>query len=313
MEVAAWWNHRRLFFYRKYGRLLILRAYSSVVERCPDKTEVVSSILTTPTPAGVVKLADTHASEACELTLVEVQILSPAPKFMHDNREAWEREYQNFSLLNHAFSPTLQSNASDFVRWLRRERGVLLEGARVLDLGSGVGRNAIELARRGAHVTGLEFSSRAIDLARERSAAAGVTVEYLRHDVGTTYPFSDQSFDLAFDITCTNSLSRTGREVYLAETRRVLVPGGWLFVRALALDGDRHAATLLKRVPGAEPDTYVLPELGVTERVFRREDFLATYQPYFKVVELIKISRYVTFKGRKYKRNYWIAYLQKHD
>ncbi len=232
---------------------------------------------------------------------------------MEANREAWEREYQNFSLLNRAFSPTLQSNLSDFLRWLRRQHNFSLEDARILDLGSGVGRNAIELARRGAQVTGLEFSPRAVAIARERSAVANVSVDYLIHDVGMPYPFPDQSFELVFDVTCTNSLSRVGREVYLAETRRVLAPGGWLFVRALALDGDRHAATLLKRFPGAEPDTYVLPELGVTERVFRREDFLATYQPYFKVVELIKISRYVTFKERKYKRNYWIAYLQKHD
>ena len=60
------------------------------------------------------------------------------------------------------------------------ERMGLASGARVLDVGCGFGRHAIELARRGFAVTGIDASAAMIAAAREKAAAAGVTVD-LRH------------------------------------------------------------------------------------------------------------------------------------
>jgi SAM-dependent methyltransferase len=54
---------------------------------------------------------------------------------------------------------------------------------RALDLGCGTGTDAIDLARRGWQVVGIDFASEAIDKAKAKAAAAGVKVEFVVGDV----------------------------------------------------------------------------------------------------------------------------------
>jgi len=49
-----------------------------------------------------------------------------------------------------------------------------LEGRHVLDAGCGSGRHAVELARRGAHVVGVDVSPTMLDMARAAASEAGV-------------------------------------------------------------------------------------------------------------------------------------------
>lgn len=55
----------------------------------------------------------------------------------------------------------------------------LPHGAAVLDLGCGTGRHAIELARRGYRVTGVDISGGMLEVARRNAAVAGVDVEFV--------------------------------------------------------------------------------------------------------------------------------------
>jgi SAM-dependent methyltransferase len=59
----------------------------------------------------------------------------------------------------------------------------LQPGARVLDLCCGQGRHAVELGRRGFHVTGFDLSDYLLGLAREKALVAGVEVEFVRGDM----------------------------------------------------------------------------------------------------------------------------------
>lgn len=52
------------------------------------------------------------------------------------------------------------------------------ENGRVLDVGCGFGRHSIELAKRGFVVTGIDPAEAMIAAAKERAAAAGVSVEF---------------------------------------------------------------------------------------------------------------------------------------
>ena len=45
--------------------------------------------------------------------------------------------------------------------------------SRILDLGCGTGRHAVEFAKRGFDVTGVDFSEAMLSRARERANAAG--------------------------------------------------------------------------------------------------------------------------------------------
>jgi 2-polyprenyl-3-methyl-5-hydroxy-6-metoxy-1,4-benzoquinol methylase len=80
------------------------------------------------------------------------------------------------------------------VDFVERELGAD-RAKRVLDIGCGSGRHAIELARRGYRVTGIDLSDGQLRRAREKAKAAGVAVDFQRHDA--TQPHFKQEFDAA--------------------------------------------------------------------------------------------------------------------
>jgi SAM-dependent methyltransferase len=192
-----------------------------------------------------------------------------------------------------------------------KTRKYSIRGKNILDLGCGTGRNSNYLAERGNNVIGIEISKTAISLAKERAKESLLNVDYRLGGIGEKYDIKDNTIDLVLDVTSSNSLDEKGRKVYLEEVNRVLKNSGYFFVRALCKGGDQNAKILLKESPGGERDTYIIKEMGLTERVFSREDFITTYGKYFKILKLEKTSHYSTFNNRIYKRNYWLAYLKK--
>lgn len=222
--------------------------------------------------------------------------------------EKWESEYRKPKLVTKDDAP--QADTLKFVKWLRKEQGLDMEGLQVLDIGSGTGRNSNHLAGLGAKVTGLEISDTALRLAEERAKGKEANVRHFKHDIGAPYPLEDGSFDVALDVMSSNSLSEDEREICASEIHRVLKPGGWLYMKALCKDGDKNAQNLIKKSPGREKDTYVIPEWGLQERVWSRDDFMGFYGVLFDVIELEKKTNYATYSGRKFKRNYWVAYLR---
>jgi len=69
-----------------------------------------------------------------------------------------------------------------------------LKGKRVPDAGCGDGTCSLEAAERGAPVTGVDLSEDLPAVARERSAARGIAVDWRQGDV-LALPFPDSSFD----------------------------------------------------------------------------------------------------------------------
>lgn len=223
----------------------------------------------------------------------------------------WEEEYQDSKLVTK--KPDPQNDTLRFFKYLKKEEKIVLKNLKVLDLGSGTGRNSNFLAELGNSVVGLEISDTAVAIAEERAQRMNIqpNVKYLKQSIGSPYPFADQYFDIVLDITSSNSLNEKERAVYLKEVQRVLKNDGIFFVRALCRDGDKNAKNLLKINPGPEYDTYFIKELNLYERVFCELDFRQMYGAYFKIKKLTKKSGYPRFGGQNYKRNYWLAYLQK--
>ena len=79
------------------------------------------------------------------------------------------------------------------------ELGVLgdVAGLDVLELGCGGAQYGLQLAARGARVTGLDNSEAQLDHARRLQAQAGLTFP-LVHGPAEALPFADASFDLVF-------------------------------------------------------------------------------------------------------------------
>lgn len=228
---------------------------------------------------------------------------------MSHQGNVWEREYRNPKLVTKDDKP--QADILRFLKFLKKEEKYEPRDRVILDLGCGTGRNSNYFAKEGNGVIGIEISKTALTLAKERAKELGLAVDYRLGDIGEKYDIEDESVDIVLDVTSSNSLDEKGREMYLAETNRVLKNGGYFFVRALCKDGDENAKFLLKNSPGVEYDTYAIKDIGLTERVFSREDFVATYCKYFEILKLNKTTHYSTFNNRVYKRNYWIAYLKR--
>ena len=57
------------------------------------------------------------------------------------------------------------------------------EGGRILDIGCSAGLHALELAKRGYYVTGIDLEMSAIELARSRTGKAGLKADFIAADL----------------------------------------------------------------------------------------------------------------------------------
>jgi SAM-dependent methyltransferase len=108
-------------------------------------------------------------------------------------------------------------------------------GARILDAPCGHGRMAVRMAERGYRVTGVDRSSRFLEVARRDAATRGVGVELVEGDL-RALPV-DGPFDAVVCwFTSFGYFDDEGNLGVLREFRRVLRPGGVLLVETLSHD-----------------------------------------------------------------------------
>jgi len=74
-----------------------------------------------------------------------------------------------------------------------------LGGVAVIDVGTGTGRAARALARRGAHVTGIDASAEMLQVGEARAQAEQLAIEFLRGDAHLL-PFPDRHFDVSVSL-----------------------------------------------------------------------------------------------------------------
>jgi len=120
----------------------------------------------------------------------------------------------------------------------------LHEGETVLDLGSGAGADVLISARRvgsTGRAIGLDMTDEMLELARANAAQAGVSnVEFVKGYI-EQIPLPDASVDVVIS-NCVINLAADKR-VVLAETARVLRPGGRFAVSDVIADADMDDAT----------------------------------------------------------------------
>jgi ArsR family transcriptional regulator len=171
---------------------------------------------------------------------------------------------------------------------LLRARGLarlLPRGLRVLDLGTGTGALALELAAAGCRVIAVDHSPRMLEAAREKIAAAGALGIELRAGDATALPLADGEVDAAFAHMVLQYLPSAAEA--LAEMARVVRPGGSL----VAIDFVRHEREWMRQELGVvwmgfAPDEVSRwlaaaglgePRVEVQESVARGADLPATF------------------------------------
>ena len=95
---------------------------------------------------------------------------------------------------------------------------------RALELGCGTGTNSVYLAQQGLDVVAVDFSPKAIELAREKAKQAGVSVDFRVGDV-TRLDFLRDLFDFALDVVCFHGLADDDRTRYAQHLARLTHPG----------------------------------------------------------------------------------------
>jgi SAM-dependent methyltransferase len=150
-------------------------------------------------------------------------------------------------------------------------------GLQAVHLQCHIGTDTISLARRGASMTGLDFSAPAVAAATELAAAAGADAAFVHSDV---YAAPEVLGEAAFDLVYTG----VGAVGWLPDIRRwarvvaaLLRPGGRLFIRdghpvLWSLEDGRGDDLLVIKYPYFEiPEpviiddagTYVTPETAI--------------------------------------------------
>lgn len=113
-----------------------------------------------------------------------------------------------------------------------------VRGLRILDVGCGTGRHAVELARAGAEVTGVDFSNGMLDKARTKPGASAV--RFVHQDATGSLPFEPQSFDRV--ISCLVVDHVRDLRTFFGELHRVCRDDGFIVVSVM------HPAMMLKGV-----------------------------------------------------------------
>jgi SAM-dependent methyltransferase len=135
-------------------------------------------------------------------------------------------------------------------------------GRRVLDLGCGIGRHTVALARLGFEVAATDVAPSGLVTCAAWLAREGLRAVVARQEM-ETFPFPDRAFNglVAFHAIYHNTLA--GMRRTLAEVQRILRPGAWLYLTAIPRDEGRITTYQAEIAAGQcreiEPFTFVWP------------------------------------------------------
>jgi 2-polyprenyl-6-hydroxyphenyl methylase / 3-demethylubiquinone-9 3-methyltransferase len=169
-------------------------------------------------------------------------------------------------------------------------------GMDVLDLGCGVGFMAEVLAKRGAHVLGIDPSAKALDAARAHAAIQNLDITY-RQGSGEAIPMDTATVDR---VVCVDVLEHVQNpERVVAECRRVLRPGGLFFFDTINRNRTARfmVVTLMEKIlriiPGGghDPQKFIPP--GELLQLLERNGFPRTSE--FTGMGIVGLDRHLDF------------------
>jgi SAM-dependent methyltransferase len=112
----------------------------------------------------------------------------------------------------------------DYAPWMPEVMGFNeFAGARLLEVGCGMGTDLLQFARGGAQVTGVDLTPRSIQISRQHLNVYGQSGDFAISD-GENLPFRDESFDVVYSNGVLHHTPDTAGAV--REIHRVLRHGG---------------------------------------------------------------------------------------
>jgi len=195
---------------------------------------------------------------------------------------AWEKEYSKKGSLWRYESET--------------EVAGYLKCGKLLEVGCGNGKTLLSIARQDFDIAAIDISRKAIELAQKAVGENGKII-FLEGDV-CDLQFGDGLFD---GIVCSfvlQHLLEGEREKAIFEMRRVLKPGGFLFVDVFSMEDMRHGKGM-----EVEPETFKR-ETGILTHYFTEPELRALLEN-FELVDLKKVEETKNYSGKKYLRSFF--------
>lgn len=163
----------------------------------------------------------------------------PRPFDFYTASDLWTDEYTSQQMLTFHLNQDIDVSSrnakfiQESVNWITSYFGVSSDSA-IADFGCGPGLYALELARRQAKVTGIDFSERSIRHARTIAIEKGLPVNYVHRNYLEFE--TDKRFDLVLMIMCDFcALSPAQRKTMLDKFASLLKPNGRILLDVYSL------------------------------------------------------------------------------
>lgn len=122
------------------------------------------------------------------------------------------------------FDEVERNRYQDYAPWMASVMGFNdFAGARLVEIGCGMGTDLLQFARGGAHCTGVDLTPRSIEISRLHFDLYRMRADFVLTDA-ETLPFADESFDVVYSNGVLHHTPRTARAI--REAHRILRPGG---------------------------------------------------------------------------------------
>jgi 2-polyprenyl-3-methyl-5-hydroxy-6-metoxy-1,4-benzoquinol methylase len=163
----------------------------------------------------------------------------PEPFQFYTASDLWTDEHTSRQMLAFHLNDTIDvsSRNAEFiyrsVEWIASWFAISRD-TKIADFGCGPGLYAKPLAKRGANVTGIDFSGRSIEYAKEVAAREQLNINYIKQNY-LEFETEDR-FDLVLMIMCDFcALSPTQRKGILRKFQRILKPSGSVLLDVYSL------------------------------------------------------------------------------
>jgi SAM-dependent methyltransferase len=217
---------------------------------------------------------------------------------MRVQQKIWQKEHRNNASIPKLASVSPGSAVVYFIKVLQTNSPHSLQ--KVVDIGSGKGRNTLYLAKLGYDVYAMDYIKEAAGTTKQLMKQAHLTerVHVKIAPIDHKWPFPNDYFSLAIDNYSSIDIeTKKGREIYGKELFRTLKPGGYAIVAVVSAD-DEVEKQIMHENPGLEPNSSIWPN-GKFQKNYTATELRGFYKE-FKIIKIKIVKNPAVKLGKHY-------------